>query len=137
VEIVDNKVEIERIAVSTIEPFSEMVAAARLDGVTVALNSGFRSYPEQKFLWDGFNRGLPGFNLAAKPGFSNHQNGVAFDIAVAGGSGSPTYDWLRTNATSFGFLRTVSGEPWHWEHDPPRAATARSRGTLKTPNVSD
>lgn len=137
VEIVDNKLEIKRIAMKTIEFYSRMIKAASDAGVSVALNSGFRSYPEQKYLWDGYSRRLPGFNKAAKPGFSNHQNGIAFDIAVAGGSGNPTYDWLKTHATSFGFVRTVSGEPWHWEFDPEKADRAKARGTFKTPNVAN
>jgi len=137
VEIVDNGLEIERLTMGTIEPYFAMVAAAKASNVTVAINSGFRSYPEQKFLWEGFNRGLPGFNTAAKPGYSNHQNGIALDIAVVGGTGNPTYDWLVVNATAFGFLRTVSGEPWHWEYDPPKAEAARNKGTFRLPGVSD
>ena len=137
VEIVDNGHEIERLTLSAVEPYFAMVAAAKASDVTVAINSGFRSYPEQKFLWEGFNKGLRGFNTAAKPGYSNHQNGIALDIAVVGGAGNPTYDWLVVNATSFGFLRTVSGEPWHWEYDPPRAQNAKSNGTFKLPGVSD
>lgn len=76
--IVDSKLELERLALKTIEPYFALVAAAAEDGVLVLLNSGFRSYPEQKHLHDGFARGLPGFNTAAKPGFSKHQNGIAF-----------------------------------------------------------
>jgi hypothetical protein len=136
VEIVDNTLEIERIALSTVEPYLAMTNAARAAGVAVAINSGFRSYPEQKLLWEGYTKGLPGFNKAAKPGNSKHQNGIAFDIAVAGGSGSPVYDWLKVNATSFGFLRTVNREPWHWEYDPAKAKKAKQKGTFKAPGVS-
>ena len=136
VDIVDAKLEIERLALNTISPYAALVAAAAAEGVDIALNSGFRSYPEQKLLHDGFTRGLPGFNQAARPGFSKHQNGIAFDIAVAGGDGNPTYDWLKREATRFGFVRTVSKEPWHWEFDEPKANAARARGSFKTPNVT-
>lgn len=136
VAIVDARLEIERLAMKTIEPYAKLVAAAAAVKVPITINSGFRSYPEQKHLNDGFVRGLPGFNTAAKPGFSKHQNGIAFDIAVAGGDGNPTYEWLKVNATGFGFVRTVSKEPWHWEYDPPRAQAARAAGTFKTPNVT-
>ncbi|WP_284614373.1 M15 family metallopeptidase [Aquabacterium humicola] len=134
--IVDAKLEIERLALSTIEPYAALVAAAARDGVLVTLNSGFRSYPEQKHLHDGFERGLPGFNTAARPGLSNHQNGIAFDIAVPGGDGNPTYEWLKKHATRFGFVRTVSKEPWHWEFDVDRARVALQAGTFMTPNVT-
>jgi len=136
VAIVDSRVEIERLALETIEPYADLVVAAAQDGIAVTLNSGFRSYPEQKHLHDGFVRGLPGFNTAAQPGFSKHQNGIAFDLSVAGGDGNPTYEWLKRNATAFGFVRTVSHEPWHWEFDPPAAQAALQAGTFKTPTVT-
>ena len=134
--IVDTTLDIERIALRTAAPFAALVAAATQDDVVLTLNSGFRSYPEQKNLYDGFIRRLPGFNTAAKPGFSNHQNGIAFDISVRGGDGNPTYEWLKRNATTHGFVRTVSKEPWHWEFDEAKAAAALAAGTFKTPNVT-
>lgn len=134
--VVDSRLDIERLALTTIAPYQALVAAAAGDGITVTLNSGFRSYPEQKHLHDGFVRGLPGFNTAAKPGFSKHQNGIAFDLSVAGGDGNPTYEWLKRHATRFGFVRTVNREPWHWEFDEPKAERARQSGSFKTPNVA-
>ena len=136
VAIVDSKLEIERLAQKTAEPYLALVAAAAKDGVLLTLNSGFRSHPEQKHLHDGFKRGLPGFNTAAKPGSSKHQNGIALDISVPGGDDDPTYEWLKKNATMLGFVRTVSKEPWHWEFDEPRALVASAAGTFKTPNVT-
>jgi hypothetical protein len=135
VEIVDAKSEIKRISAVTVQPYFQLVSAAQKVDVTIALNSGFRSYSEQKFLWDGFQRGLPGFNKAARPGTSNHQNGIAFDIAVSGADGSDVYDWLKVHAPSFGFVRTVSGEPWHWEYDAALARDALDRNSFKTPTV--
>ena len=44
----------------------------------------------------------------------------------------PIYVWLSKNATRFGFLRTVSSEPWHWEYLPDKAASARARGVFTT-----
>jgi hypothetical protein len=136
VTIVDASRALERVALDTLDAYFDMVDAAAAAGVSIAINSGFRSYAEQKHLYDGHVKKLPGFNLAAKPGSSKHQNGVAFDIPVAGGTGNPTYDWLRENATAHGFVRTVSKEPWHWEYDPVRAKAAAKAGTFKTPNVT-
>lgn len=136
VEIVDSKLDIERIALETLGPYLELVAMAERDGVLVALNSGFRSYPQQKYLYDGYVSRRPGFNLAAKPGYSNHQSGIAFDIAVAGSEGNSVYDWLKINAPAHGFVRTVTGEPWHWEYDKAKAAVAVAAGTFKTSNVT-
>ena len=112
-----------------------MQAAAK-DDVQVVLNSGFRSHPEQKLLHDGFVKGLPGFAKAAPPGTSKHQNGIAFDIRVAGGDGDPTYEWLKKNGPAHGFVRTVNGEPWHWEFDLAKAKKAIAAKTFKTPGVT-
>lgn len=135
VPIVDAKLELCFISKDTLDAYVDMVAAAAAEGVTVAINSAFRSYREQEALYDGFKRGLPGYNTAAEPGKSKHQNGVAFDIQVAGGAGDPCYDWLTRNAPQRGFVRTVNKEPWHWEYDPPAAQTAVAAGTFKIDRV--
>ncbi|MCW5891139.1 MAG: M15 family metallopeptidase [bacterium] len=135
VRIVDARLEIEHVALDTLGAYQALCAAAAADGVAITLNSGFRSYAEQKRLHEDYTRDPSRFPRAAEPGSSNHQNGIAFDIAVAGGAGNPTYDWLARHATAHGFVRTVSKEPWHWEHDPAKAAKAAQRGTFTTPNV--
>jgi hypothetical protein len=128
IEVSGTDKEIEHIAEQTAEPFLAMVAAAREDGVLIGLNSGFRSWHAQKHLHDGWVRRLPNFNPANRPGNSNHQNGIAFDIDVGGGGGNATYAWLQRNATKFGFVRTVRREAWHWEYLPEKAAAARRAG---------
>jgi len=135
VEIVDVKLEIERIVLDTVGPYLVLVEAAAHDGVLVAINSGFRSYPEQKALYEGYQKGLPGYNTAAPPGRSAHQNGVAFDIRIAGGIGDPTYEWLTKNGPMHGFIRTVNNEPWHWEYNKVKASTVVAAHTYKTNNV--
>ena len=135
VDIMDVTLEIERIAIDTLDAYLDLVGAAAGDGVRVAINSGFRSYGEQKVLYEGFVKKLKGFNKAARPGRSNHQNGIAFDIAVAGGNGDPVYEWLKRNAPVHGFIRTVNGEPWHWEYDKDKAKAAVAANTFKTGNV--
>jgi len=136
VEIVDVNLAIKRIALDTLDAYLELVAAAAKDGVAIAITSGFRSYPEQKSLYEGYRKHLPGYNVAAPPGASKHQNGIAFDIRVGGGAGDPTYEWLKNNAPSHGFIRTVNKEPWHWEYDKAKAAIALAAHTYKTSNVS-
>lgn len=130
--IVDAALEIERLTDTLVGHYFDMVEAADSDSVSITINSGFRTYPEQKHLYDSWSRHLPGYNLAAKPGYSNHQNGIAIDIPVAGGDGDPRYNWLAQNATAFGFIRTVKTEAWHWEYRPDEAGKARQRGSHKT-----
>jgi LAS superfamily LD-carboxypeptidase LdcB len=95
--------------------FLRMVAAALLAGVVLTVNSAFRLMAEQEELYLRHREGTG--NLAAKPGFSNHQGGIAVDIET-GGTNTPVYLWLARNAHRFGFVRTVPSEPWHWEYRP-------------------
>lgn len=128
IRIVDRTLDIEFITEDVAGPYQEMVKAAAQAGIEILLNSGFRTYAEQKHLHDGYVARRPGFNLAAAPGKSNHQNGIAIDIDTAGGVGSPVYDWLAQEAPRFGFIRTVKTEAWHWEWRPDAAKTARAAG---------
>lgn len=98
--------------------FLEMQEAARRDGVDLRLISGFRTMAEQRRLYDGWVNRRPGFNLAARPGYSEHQNGTALDLNTSGTSDSrgtgKVYNWLARNAGRFGFER-IPAEHWHWE----------------------
>jgi D-alanyl-D-alanine carboxypeptidase len=114
------------------EFYLSLVNAAEADGVLLPLKSGFRTYAKQEFLYNGFINKLPNFNLAAKPGFSNHEDGFAYDFAISGYEGNALYDWLKAHAPKHGFVRTVNKEPWHWEYRPQVAAT----GVYKTANVA-
>lgn len=125
--ILDFALQIEKIEYSLAAIFLDMQAAAAAEGVALHINSGFRTYGEQKALYEAYKKGVAGANLAAKPGTSNHQNGIALDIQVSGGAGSPQYDWLAERATTFGFVRTVRSEPWHWEYRPTEAQQAIER----------
>ncbi len=90
--------------------FLRMQRAADAAGVYLALNSGFRTYAEQQYLYGCYLSGTCNDgNLAAAPGYSNHQSGVAVDLTTSG--------WLAANAGRFGFVRTVPSEPWHYEFD--------------------
>jgi peptidoglycan hydrolase-like protein with peptidoglycan-binding domain len=95
--------------------FNRMHAAAARAGIDLHVNSGFRSMAEQQELYRKYLNGTG--NLAAKPGYSNHQGGIATDINV-GGTGTATYKWLAAHASEYGFKRTVPSEPWHWEYRP-------------------
>ncbi len=96
---------------STARAFREMASAARKRGIHLGIRSGFRSHEKQKQLYREYRRGWG--NLAARPGYSNHQNGRAVDIYIDDYS---VYEWLKQNASKFGFKRTVKREAWHWEY---------------------
>ena len=132
VQIVGKNNQLKFISLDIADEYLALVNAAAADGVPLPLSSGFRTYPKQAYLYDGYIRRLPNFNKAAKPGFSNHQDGFAYDFAIDAYDGNPRYDWLKRNGPRHGFVRVVSGEPWHWEYRPAIAQT----GAFKAPGVA-
>jgi soluble lytic murein transglycosylase-like protein len=97
--------------------YDRLHAAARADGVTVTVTSGFRTDAEQAAL---FAR-RPDPRWVAPPGRSLHRLGTELDL------GPPAaYAWLARNARRFGFLQRYSWEPWHFGYV--RATASRSAG---------
>jgi peptidoglycan hydrolase-like protein with peptidoglycan-binding domain len=94
------------------QKFNQMKAAARRAGINLSVNSGFRTMAQQRSLYAAYKAGRG--NLAARPGYSNHQGGTASDISTPGGYSGRTYKWLARNARQYGFVNDVRGEPWHW-----------------------
>ena len=86
-----------------------MIEAAKKDGTNLRVNSGFRTMAQQRQL----RADMP--NLAARAGYSNHQNGIAVDFSMRSDSGK-SFQWLTKNAWRYGFIRTVIFERWHWEY---------------------
>jgi hypothetical protein len=54
---------------------------AKDNGRKMSITDGFRPREEQQRLYDGWMKGLPGFNYAAPPGNSDHEFGMAADVA--------------------------------------------------------
>jgi hypothetical protein len=102
------------IEMNTANAYAVMQAAAAAQGVAIRVNSGFRTPEEQEYLYACYvNCNCNSCNLAARPGFSNHQSGSALDLNT---SVSAVYNWLNANGAAYGFRRTVPSEPWHWEY---------------------
>lgn len=101
------------VEVSTASAFGRMRDAASGQGVKLTLTSGFRTYEEQKRLYDCYiNCSCNDCHRAEIPGYSKHQNGRAVDINT---KEPRALVWLESNAGRFGFKATEPGEPWHWE----------------------
>lgn len=108
--------------------FLKMQAAANADGVRLSLTSGFRTMTEQKHLYNCYtSKSCNNGNLAARPGYSNHQSGTAVDVS--------TSTWLARNASRFGFVRTVSKESWHYEYRGKDPGGPCSRGGAEAATV--
>jgi hypothetical protein len=99
------------------EAMVAMQAAARRDGITLSLVSGYRSFADQQRVFAQY-----GSPRAAQPGTSRHGWGLAADITVNESFSSPQFLWLRDNARRFGWFHPswarqggTNPEPWHWE----------------------
>ncbi len=121
------------VAKATAHAFLKMQAAAQSAGVELSLTSGFRTMAEQSHLYQCFkNQSCNNGNIAALPGYSNHQNGLALDLS--------TSSWLTRNASRFGFARTVPKEAWHFEFhgkDPGGPCSHGSTDATATPAGDD
>ncbi len=103
----------KKMEIKSANAYYVMAKAAAQKGVHLKVISGFRSYAQQKYLYNCYkNCNCNNCNLAAKPGYSNHQSGHAVDLNT---SASKVYSWLKANAAKYGWKRTVPSEPWHWE----------------------
>jgi len=110
-----------RLRADAARAYLDMKRAAATEGVSITLTSAWRSYQEQKYLYDNQNK--PGFNPAAAPGTSKHEFGLAIDVA----SGIP---WVTRHGSRFGWIATVPGEPWHFEYNgsyTPRASNQKTQ----------
>jgi hypothetical protein len=100
------------VEVGTANAFLTMAKAAEANGITLRINSGFRTNAEQQYLYNCYlSKKCNSGNLAAKPGYSNHQSGHALDLNTGGGA----LNWLNAHGAAYGFKRTVPSESWHWE----------------------
>lgn len=113
--------------------WEQMVEAARDDGITLMVVSGYRSFEYQAALIrKKLNAGqVIGdiLTVNAAPGFSQHHAGGAVDVASPGTrplteefEESEAFQWLTDEAAGFGFAMTYPRdnrygfiyEPWHW-----------------------
>lgn len=85
-----------------------MIAAQKARGVTLTINSGLRTLPQQYLLYRWYQTGRCGIGLAAKPGTSNHESAVAIDIA-------DNAAW-RTALTNKSFRWLGASDPVHYDY---------------------
>ena len=101
------------VQVDTARAFKAMREAAAGQGIRLTVVSGFRTMDAQRYLYRCYREGnCNNGNLAARPGYSNHQTGLAIDLNH---TGPGVLVWLRARAGEFGFKETIASEPWHWE----------------------
>ncbi len=107
---------------------NEMINAAKTEGVILRMISGFRSYSTQNTLYNNYvarDGKAEADRYSARPGHSEHQTGLAFDLNSLEQSFENTKEgkWLAENCWKYGFIirypkgkESVTGymfEPWH------------------------
>ena len=124
---------------AAVDALYTMFAAARGDGIELFVKSGFRSYIDQRIIYDDYvlyDGRENADRYSARPGHSEHQTGLAFDLNLVDDSfaGTPEAVWLENNCHKFGFIirypagkEAVTGylyEPWHVRYIGAETATA-------------
>ncbi len=127
---------------AALEAMDSMISGAKSAGISIWVQSGYRSYGTQASIHDRYiqkyGQEYAG-KISAEAGHSEHQTGLAFDLNGEHGGGlsetfsyTPEYEWLMGNAEKYGFiLRFPKGkewatgyayEPWHYRYVGPELA---------------
>ncbi len=139
-----------------VEDLLALIRAAKADGITLTVVSGFRSYWHQQSIWnkkwqnvgdapDDAARLALVLRFSAVPALSRHHWGTDVDFNSVddaywqGAEGRAVSAWLRANARRYGFCQVYDGraqgrragghedEAWHWSHLPSAAPLHRQR----------
>jgi len=118
----------------TAQALGRMYQAGLTAGIKLMLASGYRSYDFQVSVHDGYvqsSGAQAADTYSARPGFSEHQTGLAADLGSVDGQctldqcfgDTPAGQWLAANCYKYGFIirypkdkENLTGyvyEPWH------------------------
>ena len=121
--------------------FIAMWNKANEDGYKLIINSSYRSYEEQEKIYNNYSSWYgkaEADKKAARPGYSEHQTGLALDIQSYCSENKefdecPEFTWLINNAYKYGFilrypkdLDYITGynyESWHYRYIGTKAST--------------
>jgi D-alanyl-D-alanine carboxypeptidase len=128
----------KRIRAVAIDDLRAMADAARAAGAPIGVESAYRSYADQVTLFKDWQRNgtIVGADstIAARPGHSEHQLGVAIDFKSAATDApagerfgaTPGGKWMAQHAWSYGWLMSFpedaidltcyANEPWHYRY---------------------
>ncbi len=123
------------------DAFASLADAASEEGLRIWGVSPYRCYDRQDAIYRGYVRAHgqeEADTYSARPGASEHQTGLAVDVAVRGESyedfgGTPESEWMRAHAHEYGYIlrydegtEEITGymyEPWHYRYVGVEAAT--------------
>lgn len=121
------------------QALKNLQAGASTAGHNIPLVSGFRSYSRQNTLYNNYvaRDGVEKADTySARPGHSEHQSGLAFDVGAIDDNygNTPAGIWLKENCHKYGFIirylqgkENITGykyEPWHIRYVGVEHATA-------------
>ena len=134
--------------------FEAMLAAARAESITLTAMSSYRSYSHQNSLYNNYITQygqIIADTFSAKPGYSEHQVGLAIDFGSIYEPGcnfdtcfNNTIDgaWLAANASKYGFLlrytaekQSITGykaESWHYRYIGRKLAAEMKKQSIVT-----
>lgn len=139
----------KKLTSEAVEAFNKMASAAKEEGYTIRAVSTYRSYSYQNTLYNNYaNR--DGYENAdtysARPGYSEHQTGLAVDvdnakISYTSFGQTKEFAWMKENAHKYGyilrytkeneFITGYMNEPWHYRYVGVEIATK-----MKNENIS-
>lgn len=138
-----SRIQAERMRSDAAEAYKKMVRVAKAGGVNIVAVSGYRSYDTQASLYDSYVQQYgqeTADTIAARPGHSEHQTGLAMDVGNSSGvcalqdcfEDTPVGAWVADHAWEYGFIirypedeEDVTGyayEPWHIRYVGPKLA---------------
>ena len=116
------------------EAFIKLCKDAKSENLTIVANSTYRDFNYQSSLYKKYknNKGqIYADNYAARPGYSEHQTGLAIDVSTLKSNmddfeETNEYRWLIKNAYKYGFIlrypkdkEDITGynyESWHYRY---------------------
>jgi hypothetical protein len=116
------------ILTAALQPMVELLQAAEKDGISLKVESAYRSEEYQKRIFKRMlEKGRTFADIVryvAPPGYSQHVLGTAVDFFPSNWrfADTPDYAWLREKGRLFGFEEThsqfnpmkIAWEAWHW-----------------------
>ena len=116
------------------EAFEKMAEAAKKDGYNIRATSTYRSYSYQDGLYNNYaNRDgkANADRYSARPGYSEHQTGLAVDVdnfnqSYTSFGKTKEYNWMKENCYKYGYIlrytketEFITGymtEEWHYRY---------------------
>lgn len=114
--------------------FLDMFYDAKEEGLTLIITSGYRDYDVQKELYEEYQEiygDEEADRVAARPGYSEHQTGLAldivtYDVIMEEFEQTEEFAWMQKNAYKYGFIlrypkgkEAITGydyESWHYRY---------------------